>query len=304
MTIWGAMQHLTSSPASDCHAAQDYNQVAGSLSKHSTAAQPEQLNIAHMTGAPGLQPTTAVSSYGADGAVHQPSDTRRIAKLSDGYPPAATAPATVPVFHAAGVASTIKQSRQACPTALQGAVPQPLMPEQQADLCRRSSRLGRQPAVLERDGDIIDQHPASMEGTAASDDQPSSDEVTAGDGRNGSAAGTATAADGHNGSTEGQASVVEGQAGKPDGQSLNAAGHDTGKDKLTALADDKPAVFDDTISEACCVCKFAEDGEIMLLCDKCNQPAHLQCAGVDSVPEGDWFCPACTSAMVCILTMA
>ncbi|MCJ1242604.1 hypothetical protein MMC14_010613 [Varicellaria rhodocarpa] len=69
-------------------------------------------------------------------------------------------------------------------------------------------------------------------------------------------------------------------------------------DRQTAATADQCEVPDDTISEACCVCHSAEDGEVMLLCDRCDQPAHLACVGVAAVPEGDWFCSSCTSAMV------
>ena len=54
----------------------------------------------------------------------------------------------------------------------------------------------------------------------------------------------------------------------------------------------------DTISEACCMCQSAEDGEVMLLCDGCDQPAHLGCVGLETVPAGDWFCPSCTALQV------
>ena len=35
----------------------------------------------------------------------------------------------------------------------------------------------------------------------------------------------------------------------------------------------------------------------MLICDtpKCGTETHLRCAGLDAVPEGDWFCDACSA---------
>lgn len=136
-------------------------------------------------------------------------------------------------------------------------------------------------------------------------------QATAPDGQTGSPKGQAAAPDGQTGSpegqvpvviqqiegTEGQATIADGQAAKTDLQGSAADGHDATADKHTALTG-LLAGLSDTISEACCVCKFAEDGEVMLLCDKCDQPAHLGCVGVDTIPEGDWFCPTCISGMV------
>ena len=35
----------------------------------------------------------------------------------------------------------------------------------------------------------------------------------------------------------------------------------------------------------------------VLICDtpKCGTETHLRCAGLDAVPEGDWFCDACSA---------
>ncbi len=45
----------------------------------------------------------------------------------------------------------------------------------------------------------------------------------------------------------------------------------------------------------CMVC--GTEGEL-LCCDgrNCNNAMHLECAGLDEVPEGDWLCPPCTAA--------
>ena len=39
--------------------------------------------------------------------------------------------------------------------------------------------------------------------------------------------------------------------------------------------------------------KCHELGGDMLNCDGCTASYHLSCAGIDEVPENDWFCPAC-----------
>jgi hypothetical protein len=50
----------------------------------------------------------------------------------------------------------------------------------------------------------------------------------------------------------------------------------------------------------CLICKgstFEEDcttpDMLVLLCDGCNVEAHLKCAGLVSVPSGEWFCESC-----------
>lgn len=40
----------------------------------------------------------------------------------------------------------------------------------------------------------------------------------------------------------------------------------------------------------CSVCHYGGD---IILCDKCPSSFHLSCLGLDSVPDGDWFCPPC-----------
>ena len=227
--IGGIAQRPTFSTGSGRGTAQACSHMAGSLSKHSTAAQPEHVKGVDMMTVPSLQPMATVSRCEAGGeAEHQQSAGNRT------------------------------------------------------------------------DGNAF-----------SNSEQPSNDTAAVADGQDASPEGQATvpggqttAADGQNGSPDGQATVLADQHGSLRGQTLIALGQAarTGQgdvtDKQTALADSMPAVLDDTISEACCVCKSAEDGEVMLLCDKCDQPAHLGCVGVDTVPEGDWFCPSCTPAMV------
>ena len=39
-------------------------------------------------------------------------------------------------------------------------------------------------------------------------------------------------------------------------------------------------------------------GDELLLCDGCEQgAAHLQCAGLPSVPDGEWFCKSCCGVL-------
>ena len=49
----------------------------------------------------------------------------------------------------------------------------------------------------------------------------------------------------------------------------------------------------------CCVCGSGENEERMILCDKCPLAFHLECLSppLDAVPEGDWFCSRCQSAV-------
>ncbi len=106
--------------------------------------------------------------------------------------------------------------------------------------------------------------------------------------------GQSTLPDGQPTILEGQVDVFDGHNTIPEGQSTKPDRHATASDGQASSADGQ-----DTISDACCVCHCGEDGEIMLLCDKCDKPAHLRCVGMVAVPEGDWFCPTCTAIMVC-----
>ena len=260
-------QHPAHSQGTDCCAAQDCSRMAGSLD-HSILAQPEQVKLVHGHLAPCLQPMAA-ASQSPEGNVQQQSDAGRTVE-------AAMLPGGTVAF-ADGQQATGPDGQTGSPEG------QATPPEGQA---------------------------ASPEGQATAHDGQtgrSEGQATALDGQTGSPEGHATAPDGQTGSqtpvvtqqtggTEGQAAVADGQT---DWQGSAAAdGHDATADKHTALTNGVPAHLSDTISEACCVCNSAEDGEVMLLCDKCDQPAHLGCVGVDIVPEGDWFCPSCISVMV------
>ena len=47
--------------------------------------------------------------------------------------------------------------------------------------------------------------------------------------------------------------------------------------------------------EVCKVCRWGDDAEHILLCDRCDAEYHLYCLEppLAEVPAGDWFCPAC-----------
>eukprot|EP00743_Colponemidia_sp_Colp-15_P006369 GILK01006855.1.p1 GENE.GILK01006855.1~~GILK01006855.1.p1 ORF type:complete len:854 (-),score=175.20 GILK01006855.1:90-2651(-) len=42
-------------------------------------------------------------------------------------------------------------------------------------------------------------------------------------------------------------------------------------------------------------CAECGDGGDLMCCDKCPLVWHLACIDLETIPEGDWFCPACTS---------
>lgn len=52
---------------------------------------------------------------------------------------------------------------------------------------------------------------------------------------------------------------------------------------------------DESSSDACFVCGVGDDGDILLLCDACDNACHLGCCkpARKTVPKGDWFCAPC-----------
>ena len=55
-----------------------------------------------------------------------------------------------------------------------------------------------------------------------------------------------------------------------------------------------PVTATDTMSDtSCMVCGLTSDPFIVLLCDGCDNEAHLACVGLSHVPDGDWFCSSC-----------
>jgi len=56
------------------------------------------------------------------------------------------------------------------------------------------------------------------------------------------------------------------------------------------------AVTDEPLPEEVCkACGWGDDGEHILLCDRCDAEYHLYCLDppLAEVPAGDWFCPTC-----------
>lgn len=54
--------------------------------------------------------------------------------------------------------------------------------------------------------------------------------------------------------------------------------------------------FPPMISEdPCVICGSGDNAQLLLLCDGigCDKPHHTYCMGLNSVPDGDWFCPEC-----------
>eukprot|EP01035_Chromulina_nebulosa_P019221 gene19221-25072_t len=50
---------------------------------------------------------------------------------------------------------------------------------------------------------------------------------------------------------------------------------------------------DDTVVCGICLDGNVYDNNEILFCDKCNIPVHQTCYGVDTIPEGSWFCKVC-----------
>ena len=58
-------------------------------------------------------------------------------------------------------------------------------------------------------------------------------------------------------------------------------------------ASSTPVAATDTSDTNCMVCGLTSDPFLFLLCDGCDNEAHLTCAGLSHVPEGEWFCSSC-----------
>lgn len=55
--------------------------------------------------------------------------------------------------------------------------------------------------------------------------------------------------------------------------------------------------FNDWINSlGCIICGEGDNDEQLLLCDGCDRACHTYCAGLQGIPEGDWFCFDCTRA--------
>ena len=40
-------------------------------------------------------------------------------------------------------------------------------------------------------------------------------------------------------------------------------------------------------------CYLCDEAGVVICCDKCSKVAHLNCLGLERIPEGDWICPVC-----------
>ena len=58
-------------------------------------------------------------------------------------------------------------------------------------------------------------------------------------------------------------------------------------------ASDTAVVASYTSDTACMICGLSSDSFSVLLCDGCDNEAHLACAGLRHVPAGEWFCSSC-----------
>jgi hypothetical protein len=62
---------------------------------------------------------------------------------------------------------------------------------------------------------------------------------------------------------------------------------------------EKPPLEDELLPELdcadyCYICRRGDNDASLLLCDRCNfEICHLECCGLETVPEGDWFCRSC-----------
>jgi hypothetical protein len=45
----------------------------------------------------------------------------------------------------------------------------------------------------------------------------------------------------------------------------------------------------------CIICGSADQEDVLLLCDNCNDAYHNHCLDIDGIPQGDWFCPNCVT---------
>lgn len=63
--------------------------------------------------------------------------------------------------------------------------------------------------------------------------------------------------------------------------------------KLDRIGPKMSKVILEIINDNCQVCGGDHSPETQLMCDKCDKPWHTICVGLDSVPDGEWYCPKC-----------
>jgi hypothetical protein len=63
------------------------------------------------------------------------------------------------------------------------------------------------------------------------------------------------------------------------------------------LPDDPDNDEEEANNDSCFVCSIGDDGDVLLLCDSCDNACHLACCKPPrkTVPKGDWFCAECKS---------
>ena len=73
-------------------------------------------------------------------------------------------------------------------------------------------------------------------------------------------------------------------------------------DKVQAVTHDEETYADedeeqdyDSSRWRCIICGRADQEDVLLLCDSCNDAYHTYCLDLDGIPEGDWFCPNCVN---------
>lgn len=51
------------------------------------------------------------------------------------------------------------------------------------------------------------------------------------------------------------------------------------------------------VLQYCQICRKGDNEDLLLLCDGCDKGCHTYChkPKITSIPEGDWYCPACIS---------
>ena len=83
------------------------------------------------------------------------------------------------------------------------------------------------------------------------------------------------------------------------GEILKKRGDDLALCRLPHLDQVRDTVASGRKALACELCGESNSGEgvdAMLLCELCATGWHVKCVGLKHVPDGDWFCPACTLA--------
>ncbi|KAF1812628.1 hypothetical protein P152DRAFT_449339 [Eremomyces bilateralis CBS 781.70] len=52
-------------------------------------------------------------------------------------------------------------------------------------------------------------------------------------------------------------------------------------------------IFDEELGEPCMVCEEVGEEHEVIVCEYCDEPCHVFCAGFDEAPEGPWICYKC-----------